>query len=211
MNRRLAASGAVVALCVGTWLWLARLSQARLAPPRAPTADVAGDEEAPRAVRWERPAPVRPAHAAAPADGDGLREVPAEGPGALSAPLYAHEVQPYLEEVLQGEPVDASWATSAWSVMSAAIRAALPPNGSVGSIECRTSLCRFEVKVRSPDESEAFLDRLFCLGPSCPRFGPVIIPKRTDDESGHGMVVYVAREGRSLPTIEVLPDEDQQQ
>jgi hypothetical protein len=100
-----------------------------------------------------------------------------------------------LDEQLDAEPVDHAWASEGEALAKASF-AALGAESVVGTAQCRSTLCRVEI---SHDAESGHDSAVTAIRDDRTWTGPFIaIPM--NDGSGPKTVVYLGREGESMPS-----------
>ena len=99
---------------------------------------------------------------------------------------------------LEDERTDAAWAPSQVARMTESFAESLPAGSTLASLECRSSLCRAELRHDSQDAQEEAIAAL----PQADGWSSRGSIHLVQDERGLASVFYVAREGMGLPQIE---------
>ena len=106
----------------------------------------------------------------------------------------------YAQSVFEAEPVDAGWATQTKHELDAVLGQYLGAS-SLAALECKSALCRAEVKHADGAELRKFLDGV--LGNSREVWqGPMAIYQvETTDDGRVVQNLYFARKGTQLPRL----------
>jgi hypothetical protein len=112
------------------------------------------------------------------------------------------EFATFLDNRFDDERPDSSWSIQAAREVKSAVSGALPAGSSLGTIECRTNLCRIETTHESIDAFKAYVDTAYLSRDKKTWDSGVnaLVTARTP--SSVTAVTYMAREGRSMP----MPD-----
>jgi len=201
-----------VAACLLFWSYG---NQPSARPPRGKPAARAGAEareerqSAPLAAEGARRtgAPAAPQGARAPAEEEA--RAPASPAKTSEVPqVPASEVPRFLDAQFDAEPVDPGWARDTTGLVQDTVSSSLPASGSLLSVECRSSMCRFEVQLDSTQAGEELIEDLFVLPRRKLDLGPAIFPRRvTGPEGETKLLVFVARENGRLPVMDVIQDD----
>jgi len=106
------------------------------------------------------------------------------------------EIPGVLGAAFTSEAVDNSWAGQTTRDVRAKFVAASGPGSSVGSISCKSTMCRVEMEHNGLDDDHTFFDRLL----EQPTDMAVIVPERINGADGHvRAVIYLARDGFPFP------------
>jgi hypothetical protein len=168
-----------------------------LAHPRAPTF-------ATRAVSPALyPAPLREAAPTPLSHGDAVE--PAETRAARRARWKeaerAHEAA--VEAGFAAETVDRSWAGDARQDLRSRVAAVLPSPASLRDVDCRSTMCRVEMVCADTTELRSFFDNAFLRTKDRVWNGATFaMPPQPNPDGSLGVVLYLAREGTSLPTAD---------
>ena len=95
---------------------------------------------------------------------------------------------------MKGEATDPHWAAGAQTEINARAAEMIPEGAALLAAHCRTSLCRLEVGFETLDARDQAFDVLPLL---VPWDSDGFVHADTDDPSK--VIVYAAREGRTLP------------
>ncbi|WP_394822964.1 hypothetical protein [Pendulispora albinea] len=103
---------------------------------------------------------------------------------------------------LTGENRDNAWAVRAEQRIVSQIRSASRAGTALESVDCRETLCKVDVRHTSQATYEAFLDDTFTRARDFIWNAPVFISRKEGAGEDVHVVMYIAREGYSLPTLE---------
>lgn len=117
------------------------------------------------------------------------------------------EVRNHLETTFGSERATASSQARAYSVEKG-VRAALPANSSVRTIECRGALCRIETEHSTMEEFHEFVRKAFQTPDSSIANAPVFAGPLARATSGSTLVAvaYLGSEGAVLPMPPAVND-----
>ena len=114
-------------------------------------------------------------------------------------PPRAHTM-PSLESSFAAEPEDPSWSEEAQRVAAARVKSLLSTSLKLGAVECRTSICRIDLRSTSRQELDRFnelalrdSDHWIWNGPSSVSIHGVRATNSLTE------TMYLAREGHDLP------------
>ncbi|HEY2514502.1 MAG TPA: hypothetical protein VGI39_26740 [Polyangiaceae bacterium] len=144
-------------------------------------------------------------HAAghAPADPRGPGAAPSGNPSQARTATSA-SMRDHYQLAFERESREGTWADSAERLAEDRLKALLPPTSAVRAVECRASMCRLETSHADRPTYQAFLHAAF-LGPSPGIWNAAQFSTRLDPQADGGplrVVSYLAREGRSLPSVD---------
>ena len=178
---------ATVGVALTSWLVLRPGPEPVAAPPRE-LHDELERSDPPAAPRIEVPA--RPLATDAPA-------APASRPAPPPSVADPRAAQGHLlHEQLRGEGRDPAWAAAAEAQVRERLAARPVAGARDVTVECGASLCRLDATFDSVDARDHGLSAVPGLVPwDCEGFF-----QAADDDARH-MVVYVMREGRTLPQV----------
>lgn len=109
------------------------------------------------------------------------------------------EVEAQLHTAFASEEADSTWTTQAQATARTRLAAALPETSSLRSVECRSSMCRFETIHEDEGHIEQFMQKAFISGKTQIWNGGQF--STTVPEAGTGKLVvvsYLARDGKEL-------------
>jgi hypothetical protein len=168
--------------------------EAELAPARASSVD---DEPVRPVERLHAPQLVRRTRVAEPP------RAARDEPGATA--VTTTDVHDHLEGTFRADPVDAAWSQRAVSTLHTKLGGVLPSGSSVRGVECRGSLCRIETTHAGLTEYRAFMDKAVLSQVGLWNGGFFADVVGTPEEGRPiATVLYLAREGQSLPPPEGL-------
>ncbi|WP_437956901.1 hypothetical protein WME76_36850 [Sorangium sp. So ce119] len=170
------------------------------------------------AVSAARPRDAGRTRGAAPPDGDGAGAQDATAPPTRAdaglvaehrRPLNLEDAQDRVERVFLGEAPDPGWAREAERALEERLAAALPRSSAIHAVECRASLCRVEAAHRDPTDGGRLFDDAF-KNPASKGWNADVFstPPRVDERGNTVVVMYLAREGEALPSLEQRDDLD---
>ena len=109
------------------------------------------------------------------------------------------EFATFLDNRFDDEQPDSSWSIQAAREVKSAVSGTLPAGSTLGTIECRTNLCRIESTHDSIDSFKAYVDTAYLSRDKKTWNSGVnaLVTARTP--SAVTAVTYMAREGRSMP------------
>lgn len=109
-----------------------------------------------------------------------------------------------MEALLQGERVDPAWADAARAQAENAFAGKLPEGSRLGTVDCRTTICRIETFHDSEANADQFVERSVGEPSSRPWNGSFATgPVAIDRSSGRvTTLVFLMRESHDLPAIE---------
>jgi hypothetical protein len=142
-----------------------------------------------------RPAP-------APDKAEGTAPAPAEPAHEHAPPPDPAETRAQYQQAFSLEPVDRDWSSSAQAKLQEAVSALMPKTSQVVSLECRTSLCRVQVRHRNLDDYRSFTQDAYLKGDTHIWNGQMfstLVGDPTND--GVMTVAFLAREGHLLPSM----------
>jgi hypothetical protein len=106
-----------------------------------------------------------------------------------------------MKTTVESEPRDAAWAPEYERNLAASF-AEKYPGERITELDCRTSLCRVQVRHDSPESQAAFLAHFWVALPS--GFSGVWSgPPRSDEKGTATSLIYVTREGHES---EIVPN-----
>jgi len=139
---------------------------------------------------------------------------PAAAKSAPDTPPPAPELEPAhmretYDRVFAAESRDPAWSDEAKRTTSSKLPTYMPDGSTLRSIECRTSMCRLEIQHKNRDLYWKFVKA--ALMDSGGQFwsGAVSTLPVSEDPDDGSMVMYLAREGYSLPAV-ISPKVDNQ-
>lgn len=106
-----------------------------------------------------------------------------------------HNELDYLDRTIQSEPIDPSWTDSAVTMVQDSWLHDPELGFTVQNVECRSSLCRFEMGFEGSVSQDSFND----FAERLPWIGEVFF--HLDDTQSGNAVVYLAREGHAMPVL----------
>jgi hypothetical protein len=149
---------------------------------------------------------VARAQAAAPAPAPDKAERPRPGRDE-SAPDHAPPPSPaemtaHYQQAFSQESIDRDWSSSARTKFQTGASTLLPKASEIVSLECRTSICRVQVRHHSLEDYRAFTQDAYLKGNTHiwdgQMFTTIIGEAGTDSVM---TVAFLARDGRSLPAM----------
>lgn len=126
---------------------------------------------------------------------DGSDDRSSESPIAVAMARERKYAQD-LDHVVAEEPRDAGWAWAIESGLRSDLGRSDLGSASVAGCECRTSLCRVQLRFRTADEREQFMSGARLAG-VMRNLGGMFV--RLDSWEDLDIEMYVARDGQSLP------------
>jgi hypothetical protein len=157
----------------------------------------AGEEASsapPRRVVRALPAPAE--DAPSPPAGD---DVPAKPPSKKPAPVSPREAFAGVRAAFDAQPTDRAWAPGAEQTLRGKVSDVLPAGASLRSAECRTSMCRVEVKLATDQDRRRFRASAFTELETHVWDGPFRMgPLNEDDPSDPSVVAYLYKPGQPL-------------
>ncbi|MGK3984784.1 hypothetical protein WME99_17190 [Sorangium sp. So ce136] len=124
-------------------------------------------------------------------------------------PLNLEDAQDRVERVFLEEAPDPGWAREAERTLEERLAAALPRSSAIHSVECRASLCRVEAAHRDPTDGGKLFGDAF-KNPESKGWNADVFsaPPHADERGNTIVVMYIAREGEALPSLEQRDDLD---
>jgi hypothetical protein len=150
-----------------------------------------------------RGAVAAPPAAMSPPDPAGAAPARTAAEDKARPPMEPAEVRARLDTVFERERTDPSWRAQAVTTAQTKLAEILPASSKIRSIECRTSMCRFETAHQDPESYRQFLTSAF-QDPATKLWngGGFSTPLADHDEGGRVVTVaFLAREGQSLPPV----------
>lgn len=111
---------------------------------------------------------------------------------ALDAPTQ-EERRVFASSVFEAQFVDRSWAIDARQSLESKLESVRDPAVKVSAIECRSTLCRFEIDAEEPSARQDFMRKMIRANVGAGMAVP------SSDQTDGSIIVYIAREGTSLP------------
>jgi hypothetical protein len=119
----------------------------------------------------------------------------------MPAPTMS-EVRDFYESTWAAEPADAKWAVSATKLARARLDSLLPSGSTLDTLECKTSMCRFETSHADRSQYQSFVDSAL-RDPQTHIWNGGFMFAVESDQSGSGgpikIVSFLARDGEELP------------
>lgn len=151
------------------------------------------------------PGPTLALPSGVPASNAGVEHPAPPAPPAPSSPpvpLSAQEVVARLEEAVHGEPIDPHWSRQAEDLTRATLERTLTTS-RLESVHCGASVCRLETSHPSQEALEQFREQVLMASEPVLWNGAAYSSVQGDARAGTLVTVsYLAREGRTLPTLE---------
>jgi hypothetical protein len=104
----------------------------------------------------------------------------------------------YASFVFESEGFDPRWANESRSTILTGLEGLATKGTRIEGVECRSSLCRVQLKHDSPDIGETFL-KAFIRGKVWPSDTGLALRSQPDGSGKGGMTIYLAKQGTSLP------------
>ncbi|WP_437978528.1 hypothetical protein WMF11_19395 [Sorangium sp. So ce295] len=115
-------------------------------------------------------------------------------------PVDMAEVSERIQDVFAQQTTDTQWTASASEAAREKLSSALPERSSLRTVECRSSMCRFETEHDDMAQMQQFMQEAFMDPQKRPWNGGFFAMPVSDPNTGKVMVVsYLAREGEELP------------
>ncbi|WP_437986912.1 hypothetical protein [Sorangium sp. So ce117] len=115
-------------------------------------------------------------------------------------PVDMAEVSERIQDVFAQQTTDTQWTASASEAAREKLRSALPERSSLRTVECRSSMCRFETEHDDMAQMQQFMQEAFMDPQKRPWNGGFFAMPVSDPNTGKVVVVsYLAREGEELP------------
>jgi hypothetical protein len=140
-----------------------------------------------------------------------LASASASGSGAAGAPtppvephrpLEPTEISKHMDAALSREVADRQWSPGATEAIQKGTGGLIPPGAEVGSVDCRTSFCRVEIRYKDQADYRAFTLNAYVHGTTRFWSGPTLTVLVSDAQGGPAVAVsYLAREGHELPSL----------
>jgi hypothetical protein len=116
------------------------------------------------------------------------------------------EVRAKIDAAFTREGVDPRWATQAQVTAQTRLAAALPETSTLRSVECHSSMCRFETVHEDADHVQQFVLRAF-MDPETQVWNGGFFSTAAVPEEGIGKLVivsYLARDEEELDSVRLL-------
>jgi hypothetical protein len=119
--------------------------------------------------------------------------------------LEPAEVRAKIDTAFAREGVDPTWTTQAQATAQTRLAAALPETSKLRSVECHSSMCRFETVHEDADHVNQFVQRAFMNSATQVwngGFFSTAVPEAGTDKVV--IVSYLARDGEELDPVRLL-------
>jgi hypothetical protein len=155
------------------------------------------------ASRRAAPLSVQPGHEtpsvpAPPACEDRPEESEAVKRAKWEEATRAHQTS--VEAGFAAEKVDRAWAAEVRQDLRDRAAALLPSSSSLRDVDCRSSMCRMEMVVADAAAAQRYIASAFASPEHRIWNGSLfVMPRQTNPDGTVGVVMYLGREGTSLP------------